>query len=114
MTRELQLSLPFEPMEKRRAAPLRRRVFRLQLEPFEDGTYVFKARSFTRRKGRVYRLRVNPHSGYVWCSCRDFHYRRERENPTFWHGPYCKHLQRAVRTVMKIEKERDQELAVAA
>ncbi|HEY0866338.1 MAG TPA: hypothetical protein VGE01_03110 [Fimbriimonas sp.] len=89
MRRELQLSLPFEPSERRKQPPLRRRVFRLQLEPFGDGSYLFKARSFSRRKGRSYRLRANPRTGLVWCSCRDFRYRKESQRPTFWDGPYC-------------------------
>ena len=99
----MQPSLPFEP-RGRTKQPLRRRVFRLRLEPFEDGTYLFKARSFTRKKGRSYRVRVNPQTGFVWCSCRDFHYRRQFLSPNYWDGPFCKHLARAVKTVRKVEK----------
>ena len=114
MNRARQLSLPFEPVTKRKQPPIRRRVFRLQLEPFGDGTYLFKARSFTRRKGRAYRVRVNPRSGFVWCTCRDFHYRKEGLHPTYDEGPYCKHLQRAVRTVRKVEREKSTPRAYVA
>jgi hypothetical protein len=105
--RDLQLQLPFEPYVVRKQ-PLRRRVFRLQLAPFADGSYLFKARSFSRKKGRSYRLRVNPQTGYVWCSCRDFHYRKEGLRPNYWDGPFCKHLARAVKTVRKVEREAEQ------
>lgn len=108
MSQNLQFSLPFEPSVRRKQSPLRRRVFRLQLDPSADGTYFFKARSFSRLKGKSYRLRVNPRTGEVWCSCRDFMYRKGPEHPSFWHGPLCKHLQRAIRTVKKVERHRDE------
>lgn len=101
----LQKLLPFEELKRAPKRPLRRRVFRLHLDPLEDGTYLFRARSFSRRKGLIYRLRVNPVTGYVWCSCRDFKFRKDSLHPTMWYGPVCKHLERAVRTVKKVRKE---------
>lgn len=101
----LQKTLPFEELRRLPKRPLRRRVFRLHLDPLEDGTYVFKARSFTRARGLTYRCRVNPRTGYVWCSCRDFRFRKDSLHPTMWNGPVCKHLERAIRTVRKVERE---------
>lgn len=108
MTTPYQLTLPFDGKRKAVAPKeIRRCVRRVHLDPMPDGTYLFRARSFSRQKGQVYRCRVNPHTGYVWCNCRDFMYRRGPEHPTYWSGPLCKHLRRAIRTVHKVERERD-------
>ena len=74
------------------------------MEPDADGTYVFRARSFTREKGRVYRCRLNPRTGEVWCGCRDFEFRKGLMHPTLFSGPLCKHLERAARTVRHAER----------
>ncbi len=84
--------------------PIKRCVRRVRMEPDTDGTYVFRARSFSREKGRVYRCRVNPRSGEVWCGCRDFEFRKGPMHPTLSSGALCKHLERAVRTVQKAER----------
>ena len=76
------------------------------MEPDADGTYVFRARSFSREKGRVYRCTVNPRDGHVWCGCRDFEFRKAPMRPTLFSGPLCKHLERAARTVRQVERER--------
>jgi hypothetical protein len=84
------------------------------LDPLPDGTYLFRARSFTRQRGGVYRCRVNPHSGYVWCTCRDFQFRHAPEHPSYWSGRVCKHLERAIRTVRMVERNRQSAYAAAA
>jgi hypothetical protein len=71
-----------------------------------DGTYLFRARSFSRKNGVVYRCRVNPLTGALWCNCGDFQYRKAAEEPTYWHGRVCKHLERAKRTVRDAERAR--------
>lgn len=76
------------------------------MEPTEDGTYLFRARSFSRQNGQVYRCRVNPVTGAVWCNCGDFQFRKASEDPTYWHGSVCKHLERAKRTVREAERLR--------
>ena len=81
--------------------PIRRCVRRVSLEPDGEGTYTFRARSFTRARGRVYRCKVNPRTGRVWCGCRDFEFRKAPFEPTLTSGPLCKHLERAARTVRK-------------
>ena len=101
----MQPTLPFPrdgsvPMRR-----FRRRVHRLVLDPLPDGSYIFKTKSFTRETGTSYRCRINPHTGYVWCSCRDFKYRRDRWKPNYWDGPVCKHLKRAIRTVRRLQKK---------
>ena len=85
-------------------APIKRCVRRVSLDPDVEGTYTFRARSFSRARGRVYRCKVNPRTGYVWCGCRDFEFRRSPMNPTLFSGPLCKHLERAARTVQKAER----------
>ncbi len=101
----MQFSLPF-PRDGTAPSTFRRRVFRLELQPLSDGLYLFEAKSFSRENGAVYRCRVNPRTGYVWCSCRDFKYRKDRFEPNYFEGPFCKHLKRAVRTVRKLEKNK--------
>jgi hypothetical protein len=81
-------------------------VRRVRLEPTEDGTYLFRARSFSRQNGVVYRCRVNPVTGAVWCNCGDFQFRHAPEEPTYWCGRVCKHLERAKRTVRQAERVR--------
>ncbi|RYG37433.1 hypothetical protein EON81_06780 [bacterium] len=102
----LQPALPFEPV-RATVKGIRRRVFRLPMEPAEDGTYTFRARSFSREGGRAYRVLVNPHSGDVSCQCPDFQYRKSTIGSTYFGGQVCKHLARAIRTVQKVEKARD-------
>lgn len=115
MEKALQLVLPLEPRRAAPAKPIRRRVFRLHLDPSADGTYTFRARSFTRRKGRAYRCRVNPATGFVWCNCKDFTFRKAPQNPSYFDGSVCKHLERAMRTVRKLEREvRPMDLPMAA
>jgi hypothetical protein len=109
----LQLSLPFEAPKREPKAPLRRRVFRVRLEPNADGTYFFKARSFTHRKG-AHRLRVNPVTGFVSCTCKDFRYRRQNLEPTYFGGEVCKHLTRALKTVRKLQREMAEDGRMAA
>ena len=99
----MQPALPFEPPEPE-PKTFRRRVYRLALQPLGDGSYLFKAKSFTSRIGVSYRCRVNPKTGFVWCSCRDFKFRKDRAWPNYWEGPFCKHLKRAVKTVRKLER----------
>lgn len=81
-----------------------------------DGTYLFRARSFSRRRGQIYRCRVNPVTGYVYCNCKDFMFRHAADDPSYWGGHVCKHLRRAIRTVRKLEREhsRDYHAALAA
>lgn len=109
----LQAILPFKEFSLPRE-PIRRRVYRVCLDPLPDGTYVFKAKSFSRRCGPSYKCHVNPRTGFVFCTCRDFQYRRGRWMPTYEHGPFCKHLRRAVRTVKKLVKRAALEGARAA
>ncbi|RYG44828.1 hypothetical protein EON79_14065 [bacterium] len=106
MVKPLQPALPFEPM-RATAKSIRRRVFRWPMHPAEDGTYTFRARSFSRQGGRAYRVMVNPHSGHVSCQCPDFTYRKSALGSTYFGGQVCKHLERAIRTVRKVEKARD-------
>jgi len=109
MSQNFQPSLPFMAPPRLHASdrlPIRRCVRRVRLEPDPDGTYVFRARSFTRERGRVYRCRVNPATGEVWCGCRDFEFRKAPMNPTLFSGPLCKHLERAARTVQQAERSR--------
>jgi len=116
VTTPLQLTLPFDG-RRTAVAPkvIRRCVRRVRLEPYSDGTYVFRARSFSRERGRVYRCRVNPNTGQVWCSCKDFMFRRAQDGPTFHSGKVCKHLERAIRTVRMAERQRQwQEIPMAA
>jgi hypothetical protein len=79
-----------------------------------DGTYLFRARSFSRKRGQVYRCRVNPVTGYVYCNCKDFMYRHAPFAPSYWGGHVCKHLQRAIRTVRGVERARAHDYAMAA
>lgn len=102
----MQFELPLEMKKAPKSRTFRRCVRRVRLEPDAVGTYTFRARSFTREKGRVYRCRVNPRTGFVWCNCRDFTYRKAPQMPTYEHGPLCKHLERAVRTIRGVEKTR--------
>ncbi|CAN5525725.1 hypothetical protein BH11ARM2_BH11ARM2_01710 [soil metagenome] len=106
MVQPVQFTLPFEP-SRATAKTIRRRVFRRPLEPAADGTYIFKARPFTHRHGRAYRVLVNPHSGHVSCTCPDFKYRKAVLGSTYFGGAVCKHLARAIRTVRKVERARD-------
>ena len=92
---------------------IRRCVRRVQMAPLPDGTYLFRARSFSRRRGLVHRCRVNPQSGFVWCTCRDFQFRHAADAPTYWSGHVCKHLERAKRTVRLAESLRDQSPVLA-
>ena|SRR5947209_8614831 len=101
----MQFEFPFEELEKAKRAPIRRRVYRVRLEPFEDGSYLFKARSFTRPKGTIHRCRVNPETGLVNCTCADFYYRKSQSHPTYYGGDVCKHLKRAIRTIHQVERE---------
>ena len=110
----MQFELPFDMPRKAKREPIRRRVYRVRLEPFEDGTYLFKARSFTRAKGKIHRCRVNPETGLVACTCPDFYYRKSQTHPTYYGGEVCKHLQRAIRTIHKIEREHHQHIQEAA
>lgn len=87
-------------------SPIKRCVRRVRMEPDADGTYTFRARSFSRERGRIYRCRVNPQTGYVWCGCRDFEFRKAPFHPTLEGGPLCKHLERAAQTVRKAERLR--------
>ncbi len=106
MTTPLQLVLPFDGRRKAVVPKtIRRCVRRVQLDPMPDGTYLFRARSFTRQRGSVYRCRVNPQTGFVYCTCRDFQFRRAAESPSFWGGRVCKHLERAIRTIRRHERE---------
>jgi len=114
VTESLQMALPFEGRERLAVKPIRRCVRRVQLDPNPDGTYVFRARSFSRRQGVVYRCRVNPRTGIVWCSCRDFLYRHYHTHPSYSQGEVCKHLRRAIRTVRKVERERLSAFSMAA
>lgn len=113
MVQILQLSLPFEVPRRDPKAPFRRCVRRVRLAPDAYGTYTFRARSFTHRKG-IHRLRVNPTTGYVSCTCKDFRFRRGPFEPTYFGGDLCKHLQRAVRTVRKLQREAAQAPPMAA
>ena len=99
-----QLAFNFTP-DGLTVPPIRRRVLRTQMAPTKEGAYLFRARSFTRFRGRVHRLSVNPRTGRVWCSCPDFQYRKRLEHPTFFGGPMCKHLRRAIRTVRSAERQ---------
>ena len=92
--------------------PIKQCVRRVRMEPDLDGTYTFRARSFTREKGRVYRCKVNPITGHVWCGCRDFEFRKGPMNPTLFSGPLCKHLERAARTVQQAERRRENRAAI--
>jgi hypothetical protein len=78
---------------------IRRRVFRVQIEPAADGTYIFTAHSFTKQR-RSYTCLVNPSTRQVHCTCRDF--ARLLPAPTYLTGRLCKHLDRAVRTVRRV------------
>lgn len=109
----MQFKLPFKEIEEPKG-PIRRRVYRTRLEPLPDGTYVFKAKSFSRRSGLAYRCFVNPETGRVSCTCRDFRYRKDRWIPTMAGGPVCKHLKRAIRTVKRLRKAQAAEPRVAA
>lgn len=104
----MQFRLPFPRDGTSPKLKLRRRVFRLNQEPKPDGSYLFKAKSFSSLYGVEHRCRVNPRTGYVTCSCRDFKFRMERFHPNYWEGPVCKHLRRAIRTVRKLERLREQ------
>ena len=104
--KSLQPTLPFEPV-RATAKAIRRRVFRRPMAPAEDGTYTFRARSFSRKGGRAYRVLVNPQSGHISCNCPDFTYRKATIGSTYFGGAVCKHLERAIRTVRKVEKARD-------
>lgn len=89
------------PLKVLSAKPkIRRRVFRVHSLPLADGTYIFTAHSFS-RPGKSYTCLVNPHTKLVHCTCRD--YARLSVTPTFLTGRLCKHLERAVRTVRRIE-----------
>lgn len=104
MSVEVQMALPLDLKEARPAKTIRRRVHRVRLEPNGLGFYVFRARSFTRRRGWVYRCGVNPTSGEVWCTCRDFRYRKRWQHPSYSYGSVCKHLERAIKTVRRVER----------
>lgn len=107
MTPAFQFVLPFDGVRKVVATrSIRRCVRRVRLDPSEDGTYLFRARSFSRQRGTVYTCRVNPRTGFIWCNCPDFQFRKASEEPTYWRGPVCKHLERAKRTVRQAERER--------
>lgn len=104
VTSPLQNPLPFDrpPVFSK---SIRRCVRRVRMEPESDGAYHFRARSFTRRNGVVHHCRVNPDTGFVWCSCKDFLFRHADESPTIWNGRVCKHLRRAIRTVRRVERD---------
>ena len=80
---------------------IRRRVFRVQIEPAADGTYIFTAHSFTNLQ-RSYTCHVNPSTRQVHCTCWDF--ARLLPAPTYLTGRLCKHLERAVRTVRRVQR----------
>lgn len=109
----MQPSLPF-PEFKEPRGPIRRRVYRLRPDPLPSGAYVFKAKSFSRRVGLAYRCYVNPKTGSIYCSCRDFKFRKGRVAATYPAGPACKHLQRAIRTVKRLQKLSRQKRDMAA
>ena len=109
MSSSVQPTLPFMAPPRLHASdrePIKRCVRRVRLEPDPDGTYTFRARSFSRKKGRVDRCTANPRTGEVWCGCRDFEFRKGPMRPTLWSGPLCKHLERAARTVRQAERGR--------
>ncbi|MGV3615412.1 MAG: hypothetical protein ACO1SV_08785 [Fimbriimonas sp.] len=113
MTQPFQLVLPFDGRRKAVVSKsIRRCVRRVHLDPLPDGTYLFRARSFTRQRGSVYRCRVNPTTGFVWCNCRDFQFRHAGDEPTYWSGHVCKHLERAKRTVRQVERDRQNSAAL--
>jgi hypothetical protein len=87
---------------------IRRRVFRAQLDPAVDGTYIFTAHSFSRRD-RSYVCLVNPVSRHVHCTCPEFS--RLRVRPTYLTGRLCKHLERAVRTVRRLSRHQQLQAA---
>jgi hypothetical protein len=109
----MQFELPFDKPKTTRA-PIRRRVYRVRLEPFEDGTYLFKARSFSISKGKIHRCRVNPETGMVSCTCADFYYRKSQLHPTYYGGDVCKHLKRAIRTIHKVDRDEHHTVREAA
>ena len=101
----MQPMLPFPRDGSLPKLRIRRRVYRPKLEPLADGAYVFAAKSFSLPIGVTYRCVVNPTTGYVWCSCRDFGFRKDKFDPTYWEGSVCKHLRRAIRTVKTLVKK---------
>jgi hypothetical protein len=110
MISNAQPSLPYMAPPRLHASdrkPIKRCVRRVRMEPDPDGTYVFRARSFSRERGRVYRCTVNPRDGHVWCGCRDFEFRKGPLHPSLYSGPLCKHLERAARTVRQAERARE-------
>ena len=113
MQQAKQFELPFGDLKERGGA-IRRRVFRVHLEPLPDGTYVFNAKSFSRQDGLAYRCYVNPLTGRVSCSCKDFQFRKDRALPTMASGHVCKHLKRAIRTVRRLGRLRSAEPQIAA
>ena len=107
MAQIIQLPLPSLGIPKP-SEPIRRRVYRVRMSPSIDGTYAFRSHSFSARRGPVYRIAINPRTGYATCTCPDYRYRHALE------GGVCKHLVRAARTVALAERDRHPALKLAA